>query len=134
MEAYSLDLRKRVLEDCDAKMATKDVAAKYRVSPAWVRRLKQRRRETGEIEPRSSRPKSVTKTLAEHAELLQKLVHQDADATLEELRAKLPVAVSLPTIWRALRDLKLTFKKKSCTPPSRTGRTFKRNAKPGKPK
>lgn len=134
MEAYSLDLRKRVLEDCDAGMATKDAAAKYRVSASWVRRLRQRRRDLNEIAPRSSRPKSAKKALAEHGELLRKLVREDADATLEELRAKLPVAVSVPTLWRALRDLKLSFKKKSSTPPSKTARTFKRNGSRGKPK
>lgn len=134
MEAYSLDLRKRILEDCDTGMATKDAAAKYRVSASWVRRLRQRRRELNEIAPRSSRPKSAKKTLAEHGELLRKLVREDADATLEELRAKLPVAVSVPTLWRALHELKLSFKKKSFTPPSKTARTSKRSGSRGKPK
>ena len=36
----------------DAGMASKLVAEKYAVSRAWVDRLKQRRRETGEIAPR----------------------------------------------------------------------------------
>ena len=134
MEAYSLDLRTRILEDCDAGMATKDAAAKYRVSASWVRRLRQRRRDLNEIAPRSSRPKSAKKTLAEHGELLRKLVREDADATLEELRAKLPVAVSVPTLWRALRDLKLSFKKKSFTPPNKIARTSRKSGLRGKPK
>ena len=48
MKSYSIDLRSRILEDCDAGMTTRVVATKYRVSESWVRRLKQRRRETGE--------------------------------------------------------------------------------------
>ena len=52
MKAYSADLRQRVLADCDAGLGTKAVAEKYRVSPAIVRRWKQRRRETGELHPR----------------------------------------------------------------------------------
>nr|MBA2301083.1 DUF4062 domain-containing protein [Acidobacteriota bacterium] len=52
MAAYSLDLRTRVLADWDAGLKGEDVAAKYRVSRAWVHRLVQRRRETGEIGPR----------------------------------------------------------------------------------
>ena len=52
MVAYSLDLRTRVLKDSDAGMASKLVAEKDAVSRAWVDRLKQRRRETGEIAPR----------------------------------------------------------------------------------
>ena len=38
MHAYSLDLRERVVADREA-LGTAAVAAKYRVSPAWVRRL-----------------------------------------------------------------------------------------------
>ena len=49
MQAYSLALRKRVLADCDAGLKTKAVAQRYGVSRTWVRALKQRRRETGEI-------------------------------------------------------------------------------------
>ena len=52
MKAYSLDLRQRVLKDVDAGMSTREVATKYDVSESWVRRLKQRLRETGEIGPR----------------------------------------------------------------------------------
>jgi len=59
--AYSMDLRKRVFEDCDAGVASKDVAAKFRVSRSWIDRVKQRRRETGEVTPR---PQTVFKPQA----------------------------------------------------------------------
>lgn len=134
MDAYSQDLRLRILEDCDGGMTTRVVATKYRVSESWVRRLKQRRRETGETTPRSSRPKRVKRTLAEHAEQLRQLVRENADATLDELRAKLPVAVGRTTLWRALRELGLSFKKKSCMRPSKIGRTSARSELPGKPR
>jgi transposase len=52
MKPYSMDLRQRVLEDCDGGLSTLQVAQKYRVSTAWIRRLKQRRRQTGDIQPR----------------------------------------------------------------------------------
>ena len=55
MRAYSMDLRERALLDSDAGMKATDVAAKYRVSGSWVRLLKQRRRETGEVAPRVQR-------------------------------------------------------------------------------
>src|SRR2546423_955973 len=47
MEAYSMDLRRRVIGACDAGKGTKEVAATFGVSPAWVRRLKQHRRVRG---------------------------------------------------------------------------------------
>ena len=55
MRAYSMDLRERARLDSDAGMKAADVAAKYRVSGSWVRLLKQRRRETGEVAPRVQR-------------------------------------------------------------------------------
>lgn len=134
MDAYSIDLRQRILEDCDGGMTTRLAATKYRVSESWIRRLKQRRRETGETTARSSRPKTVKKTLAEHAELLHRLVREHSDATLDELRARLPVAVGRTTVWRALEELKLSFKKKSFTRPNKIARTSARSGRRGKPK
>jgi transposase len=51
MKAYSMDLRVRVLADCDAGMRTRAVARKYTVSESWVRHLKRRRAATGEVAP-----------------------------------------------------------------------------------
>ena len=52
MAAYSIDLQLRVLRDADAGLPSDELAEKYSVSRAWVDRLKQRRRETGEVAPR----------------------------------------------------------------------------------
>ena len=49
MRAYSIDLRERVLRDSDAGLPAAVVAVQYHVSASWVRRLKQRRRETGGV-------------------------------------------------------------------------------------
>jgi transposase len=49
--AYSMDLRARVIQDADAGLSSKELAARYHVSRAWVDALKQRRRETGAIAP-----------------------------------------------------------------------------------
>ena len=51
---YSMDLRVRVLADCDAGLGAAAVAAKFQVSASWVRRLKQRRAATGETAPRAT--------------------------------------------------------------------------------
>jgi transposase len=122
MQAYSLDLRTRVLADIDSGMSTKPVALKYRVSSSWVRRLKQRRRETGEIAPRSCR-NTRESSLTPHLERLQKQVAAQPDATLEELRHALRLSVSKATLCRALQHLRLTVKKKSSALPNRIGPT-----------
>ena len=41
-----------MLRDADAGLPSDEFAEKYSVSRAWVDRLKQRRRETGEVAPR----------------------------------------------------------------------------------
>jgi len=122
MRAYSADLRQRVLEDCDGGSTTRAVATKYRVSESWVRRLKQRRRQTGEVAPRR-RAAFRPSALAGHAERLRQLVAACPDATLRELRDRLGVAVGLTALWKAVRRLGLTVKKKSSGPRSRAART-----------
>ena len=117
-----MDLRKRVLADCDAGAGTKATAAKYSVSPAWVRRLKQhkRERERGDILPRDgggSRGRKIDR------DRLAALAKERPDATLAELRDRLGVSVTPWAICKALRELKLTYKKSRSAPPSRTART-----------
>ena len=110
MKPYSMDLRERVLADSDAGMQTAQVAQKYSVSKSWVRRLKQRRRESGQIAPRCGTGRKP-KLDERQRSRLQELVDQQPDATLEELRDKLGAEVCLSTIWLALKTLRLTLKK-----------------------
>jgi len=110
VQAYSLDLRTRVLADCDRGLGTRAVATKFSVSESWVRRLKQRRRQNGEVIPRQPRPRQPT--LTPHLDRIRELVATHPDATLEELRALLGVAVCVATLWAAVRRLGLTVKKK----------------------
>lgn len=130
MQAYALDLRRRVLADSDAGQSTARVAKKYRVSPAWVRRLKQRRRETGEIAPRRSggrRPRIIDR---QH---LAALVTEQPDATLAELRLRLGVQCSLSGLWKALDRLRITFKKKRYGPPNKRAPTWPNGGRCGGP-
>ena len=111
MEAISMDLRKRVMADCDAGMGTGQVATKYRVSESWVRRLKQRRRESGSIEPlpwNGGRPLRLSQ---QQEERLRQLVEQDPDATIDELHKRLRIKCCRSTIHESMRRLGLSHKK-----------------------
>ena len=110
MQAYSLDLRERVVADRKAGLPTAEVAHKYRVSPAWVRRLMQRYRASGQVAPKR-RTQYQRPLLAPYQQQLAALISARPDATLAELRTTLGVAVSLTTVWRAVRRLGLTVKK-----------------------
>jgi transposase len=122
MKAYSMDLRQRVLADCDAGLPTKVVAQKFSVSPSWVRRLKQRRRHNGQIGPTDQRrrPKPGWET---HAERIREAVRQAPDATLQEYRERFALPLSRSALARALGALGLSRKK---SPPGRASRIARR--------
>ena len=110
MQAYSMDLRERALLDSDAGMKAADVAVKYRVSGSWVRLLKQRRRETGDVAPRVQRH-GRRRMLEPHLHTLAALIAEQPDRTLAELKDALGTPASLATIWRAVAALDVTVKK-----------------------
>lgn len=93
MAPYSMGLRTRVLQDWDEGTKADAVAAKYRVSRAWVHRVVQRRRETGEIEPRRQ-TRWRTPMLDGQTDQLRALVEAQPDRTLVEIRAALHVGQS----------------------------------------
>ena len=109
MKAYPMDLRERVLANCDDGMTTAEVAESHRVSGSWVRRLK-RRRETGEVALRVARP-GPAPVLGWQAERVRDVVRANPDRTAGEYRDLLGTAATAVTVWRALRRLGLTHKK-----------------------
>jgi len=130
MAAYSMDLRLRVLRDADAGLASDELAEKYSVSRAWVDRLKQRRRETGEIAPRKQ---TRWRTPILHAQLAQlaALIREQPDRTLAELQEALPTPASLPTLCRTIKQLGFRFKKR-CARPNTIALTSRSPAPPGR--
>ena len=104
MAPYSMDLRTRVLRDSDAGMPSHEVAVKYAVSRAWVDRVKQRRRERGEIGPRKQ-TKFRRRVLAGHEDRIVLLITARPDATLVEIRDALRIPVGLSTLWREIDRL-----------------------------
>jgi transposase len=110
MKPYSMDLRERVLAACDGGMGTAEAAEAFAVSPSWVRKLKQQRRETGSVAPRVATP-GPRPALGPHADRLRELVRDQPDRSAAEYRDRLGVEVAPITVWRALRRLGLTHKK-----------------------
>src|SRR6476660_8398663 len=105
--AYSMDLRKRVIKDSDAGLASKELAERYHVSRAWVDALKQRRRETGSIAP-YKQTKFRRRVLEGQEDRLRAVVTAQPDATLAELRDALRTSAAVSTIWRLLNDTATT--------------------------
>jgi transposase len=128
MRAYSLDLRVRVFADYDAGMTFAQLARKYTVSAEWVRQIVRRREQTGEIAARPPIPKRVPFRRRYEA-LLRQAVAECPDLTLEALRRRLGLDVSIGTLHNALVALKLTLKKKRSARPSRRGPTSPRGGR-----
>ena len=124
MAAYAMDLRERVVAACDEGIDTRaEIAERFSVSESWVRRLLQRRRETGSIAPKPHGGGQPPAFVGQAAERLREAVATDTDATLKELAAASGVACSTSAVDRALRRLGITRKKSRGGPPNRTDRT-----------
>ena len=91
-------------------MRTKEIADLFGVSRSWVRRVKQRRRENGEVSPRP--PEPAARYVKVDRDRLRELVQAQPDATLVELRTMLGVQCAESTILRALDRMGYSFKKR----------------------
>ena len=131
MATISMDLRVRIFEAREAGETTAEVAERFAVSPAFVRRLMQRHRATGSLAP-SVCPRGPKPRLAARADELRLLVAEHPDLTPAQFRDRLGAKVSALTVWRMLRRLGLTFKKSHSAPPSRAARTSKRHGGGGR--
>ncbi len=121
MNAYSMDLRQRVVSACDAGDATREqIAARFSVSVPWIRKLLRRRRETGSIEPRPRGGGRAPAFDGEAAARLREAVRADDDATLRELAEAAGVSCCASAVHRALARLGITRKKSRGGRPSRT--------------
>jgi transposase len=110
MQPFSLDLRQRVLADYEAGLSFAQLGRKYSTSAEWVRQFIRRYQATGEIAARPPLPQTVP-FHRRHEAALRAAIAEEPDLTLEALRAKLGIAVSVGTLHNALRALKLSFKK-----------------------
>lgn len=126
MNAYSKDLRLRVLEAMDRGMPRKKVSGLFGVSLSTVKRWVKRRRGGEDLEPKRStgRKRRILSTVEEKRALWAQLEEED-EATLErhcELwEQRRGVRVSLATMSRAIRGkLGWTPKKRRWVPPSET--------------
>jgi transposase len=111
---YSDDLRARVIETIAEGASREEAAERHDVSLSSVGRFLRLERETGSVSPAKFGGYKPY-VLAAHKERVRQLVAAQPDITLAELKTKLAkekVTVGQTSIFRFLRHLKLTFKKK----------------------
>jgi transposase len=133
-QAYSDDLRARVLAAVDRGGRVYEIAPLFEVSVSYIYKALARRRFYG-IEtalPKTGRP---GRKLDRHLDALAAYVAAHPDATLVELvawsRRERGVTVCAATMWVTLEALDLTHKKRHAMPPSRSAPTSPPRARSG---
>jgi transposase len=128
MNAYSKDLRLRVLDAVDRGLPRREVSSLFGVSLSTIKRYVKLRREGEDLAPRRStgRKRRILATAEEGRALWEQLEAND-EATLErhcELwQQRRGMRVSIATMSRAIREkLGWTLKKRRWEPPSETRR------------
>lgn len=114
MRPFSIDLRERIVWAVEAgEYSLRELAELFTVDLSTIVRLVQGYRSTGSVQPKPHAGGTPPKLDAKAVTRLLKLVNQQPDATLAELRDRLGVACCVMTIFRALKRNRITRKKKS---------------------
>jgi transposase len=111
MGPYSMDLRRRVAEAVDHQEGSlRQLARRFCVSVTFITRLLGLRRQTGALAPRPHGGGHRPALDEAGQQRLRQLLQEQPDLTLQELAQRL--SCGRMAVWRALRKLKITRKKK----------------------
>jgi transposase len=113
MQAYSQDLRERVLRALARGDRPTEIARRFEVSRVWVYQVRDRQQETG-VRSSFQIGGHRRSRLAESEQVLRAWIVAESDLTLAELQQRLAqqgVATKIATLWHQLNKWKLTFKK-----------------------
>lgn len=123
MQAYSLDLRERIVAAVDAGHARQEVARQVSVSPGTISNYLRLRQETGGLAPRPRSGGRPEIGPAQYPQVVAQL-GADPDATLaqhcERWAARTGQVVSVSTMWRTIERTGWSYKKRRSARPSAT--------------
>jgi len=133
--AYSLDLRKRVIDAIEGGVAGREVARRFAIGESTAGAWHRAWRATGSLEPgRQGHPK-VSKLDPHEVFILSLIDSDDRDITLSEIAERLETDRGLRTcaasVHAFFKKRQITFKKRQRTPRSSNARTFSRPASAG---
>ena len=124
MEAFSMDLRERVMAAYDrGDGSSRQLAEVFGVSGSWIRKLLRLRRERGSIAAVEYTPGPKPKLSGEQLDRVCALVAEQPDLTAEEVRRRLGLPLSASRVSAILLEAGLTRKKSASCRPSRGGPT-----------
>lgn len=131
MKTLPAEFRHRVIALTDDGMTTSEIADVLGVSGAWVRSIKALHASGASLDPKSRA--NTRRSLAQReGDRIRAQVQAKPGTTLEDLKRDLGLDTSISNLWIALRELKISLKKKRSTPPNETGPTSPPTARSGK--
>ena len=111
-----MELRQRVVDFVEEGHTHRSAAAQFRVSVKFVNDMVLLKRATGALEPKPQGNGGGHGKLAGVADWIGRRITAKGDLTLDELvvelRSEQGVAAHRTSVWRCLRRLKLTHKKR----------------------
>ncbi len=108
------ELRERVAAAVDhGEGSQREIARRFRVSLSFIVRLLERRRDAGTLAPKPHGGGPNPALSPRDQQRLRELIEEQSDATLDQLKQQAGFTCTLTTIWRTLRRLGLTYKKKT---------------------
>ena len=134
MEAYSIDLRQRIVDAFKkAEGTAREVAKRFMVAPKTVYNYLNLERETGSVAPRPHGGGPEPKLDEAGVQEVRAVLEEKNDRTLaevaDELDARLKVRVSRSTVQRVMDRLGLPRKKKRSARASRSGPMFNKSVR-----
>ena len=125
-KAYSDDLRRKLLEaHQQGEGSLAELAARFRVSVSWAKRISMALGRTGQMERPPAGPRGPrSKLTPEVQKQLRVWVASQPDLTLREIQGRLHrelrLWASIGRLWAVLQGMGLRLKKSRSTPPSKT--------------
>jgi transposase len=125
MNPTPLALRKRIVAARkDDGQSMGQIAERLQIPKGTVQRVLERYRDSGSLEPKPRNPGRKSAFSEEDLRLLKQDILAHPDATLEELRSRSRVDVSVVSFHNAIRKLGFTRKKSLYTLANNSAQTY----------
>jgi transposase len=131
MKTLPAEFRHRVIALTDDGMTTSEIAEVLGTSATWVRSIKALHKAGKPIEPKS-RANKRTSLAEREGDRIRAQVAAKPGSTLEDLKRDLGLDTTIPNLWLALKQLKISLKKKRSTLRNATAPTSSPTAQSGK--
>jgi transposase len=116
MKPTPIALRKRIVAArTEDGQSMGEIAERFKMPKGTVQRVLERYRDSGTVEPKPRNPGRKSAFSAHDLEALQKDILANQDATLEELRSRSRVKVSIVSFHKVIKKLGFTRKKNRYT-------------------